>query len=844
MGEEDDSFEEQMARALAASLETQEPAQQAPSAPEPTQAPQRAVGAGAASAPVPVTWIGDENSAAHRAAVDALATTGTGGLFVVAYQPNGNGRPEENGREIDAGALADRLVQLAAEGVWTPSPLRLMSVNGWTDRHFTDAVLRQLWRRGLPVAVVYDDADVQRENPRQLTVVPPQDVVEFAEWLTEWLPETKLTQKELASRVVGLEEKYLGRILLGHRTFTSDTRDEIVQQLKRWEREAPEREVAARQRAARAERETRAAQPAPGVIPYGGGAGPAVPQDVDISQRAGESDGAWLNRQMAETGLSVGELAKEVKLTTATLSRVLTGGHRLVSSRPAVEAALRKFKREAPAREAAARERAAREQEAREAWERGAAAREAAAREREARIRENRDERDRREAREQEAQEARLRKGLERLERDALKALERGAREAREPEPEEWAGYSAREARERERAARAARALEALGTAALSGDVAGGPAGLQDVDISQRAGESDRDWLNRQMAETGLTNPVLADLTGLDASTISKVRSQGATLGDKSRPRVETALRTLRSAMRAMGERTSETAPPPAAPQPPDRNFYGAPGGSPDTGAEPFEEGWPIGRSVVLEGPRREGAESERPSEVSLAELPEGVREFLAGAESGAEPGSQGAGKGKGRPVEPDWFVYERWTLEGESRGGYEVSSEGGIKSAAFGGEVLSGLWVRAGHDFFLPGGGFVRGESGWLGRVANGEFYGHPEYPVPETALYRLVVDRETESMYFVPVGQAAELGAKAVRIPLQGVVPVRSGRVAGPGEGGLTRADGGRGAAGVSAVDSEGVGVGSSGVGGGGLSLEEFELVRGVVLAELRGRWGFEGV
>ncbi|MEK8143022.1 hypothetical protein NKH18_15095 [Streptomyces sp. M10(2022)] len=54
------------------------------------------------------------------------------------------------------------------------------------------------------------------------------------------------------------------------------------------------------------------------------------------------------------------------------------------------------------------------------------------------------------------------------------------------------------------------------------------------------------------------------------------------------------------------------------------RATYGPWGGSPDTGVEPYGARWPIGRRVILEGPRAvvapDGSDAAR--EVPLSEVP------------------------------------------------------------------------------------------------------------------------------------------------------------------------------------------------------------------------------
>ncbi|WP_371652216.1 helix-turn-helix domain-containing protein, partial [Streptomyces mirabilis] len=198
----------------------------------------------------------------------------------------------------------------------------------------------------------------------------------------------------------------------------------------------------------------------------------------------------------------------------------------------------------------------------------------------------------------------------------------------------------------------------------------------------------------------------------------------------------------------------------------------GLPGGSPDTGVEPFGARWPVGREVVVGGARFGRHPGERLDEVPVERLPEGVRAAVAGSVS----------KGKGKAVESEWFTYVRSTPYGLVT--YQVSGAGEIRAESFGDDVLSAGWVRFGDDFYHPGGAFLRGESGWLGLVGNGTVWEQPGFPADGSADYRLVPYRDTESMYLVPVGQAAERGAEAVVIPLAGVVGVLPGLQPGAGE------------------------------------------------------------
>ncbi|MGC9501474.1 hypothetical protein [Streptomyces sp. WG7] len=160
-------------------------------------------------------------------------------------------------------------------------------------------------------------------------------------------------------------------------------------------------------------------------------------------------------------------------------------------------------------------------------------------------------------------------------------------------------------------------------------------------------------------------------------------------------------------------------------------------GGSPDTGVDPVAAGWPVGRAVTVEGPRRGGVDEVPASEVTEV--------------------SSGAGKAAER-----WFVRPS---EHSSMTGYEYSDAGRI--ALPDGEVLSGKeWMRFGDDFVhIPSGALLRGDSGWIGRVANMESLRDVIAVLdPEAAPYTLVAD--ASAIFLVPV----ETGGQAVRIAVPG--------------------------------------------------------------------------
>jgi hypothetical protein len=170
----------------------------------------------------------------------------------------------------------------------------------------------------------------------------------------------------------------------------------------------------------------------------------------------------------------------------------------------------------------------------------------------------------------------------------------------------------------------------------------------------------------------------------------------------------------------------------------------GVRGGTRDTGVDPVAAGWPVGRAVTVEGPRRGGVD-----EVPVSEVPEM---------------SSGAGKAAER-----WFVR---SSEHSSAPGYEYSDASRI--ALPDGEVLSGKeWMRFGDDFVhMPSGALLRGDSGWIGRVANMESLRDVIVVLDtEAAPYTLVAD--ASALFLVPM----KTGGQAVRIALPGNTALAEG-------------------------------------------------------------------
>ncbi|GAB3976055.1 hypothetical protein GCM10029978_061820 [Actinoallomurus acanthiterrae] len=188
-------------------------------------------------------------------------------------------------------------------------------------------------------------------------------------------------------------------------------------------------------------------------------------------------------------------------------------------------------------------------------------------------------------------------------------------------------------------------------------------------------------------------------------------------------------------------------------------------GGSRDTGVDPLRAGWPIGREFTVEGPRHGG----------LTEVP--------------APAPAGTGKSAER-----WFTYER-PLEFRSVPvRYEVSDVGRVRLPD-GRTLSSDGWLRFGDDFFHgPTGALLRGDSGWVGQVANAdrlrEVLGAPGFEVtPYTlvggpsGIHLTPVEAEGGPAVLIPLSdQTAPLSARPVSAPS----PVDPVVVTGPSEEG----------------------------------------------------------
>ncbi|NUS23546.1 MAG: hypothetical protein HOV92_04915, partial [Streptomyces sp.] len=181
-------------------------------------------------------------------------------------------------------------------------------------------------------------------------------------------------------------------------------------------------------------------------------------------------------------------------------------------------------------------------------------------------------------------------------------------------------------------------------------------------------------------------------------------------------------------------------------------------GGSRDNGVDPLTSRWPVGRAVTLMAPRRAPEGETAPVVVAVGNVP--VPE----------------GKGKNTPQET-WFPvtlrepsdpHDSASLRSGSSAaaplGYEVSATGRVRLPD-GVELTAEGWVGFGDDFVhLPSGAYLRGDSGWIGRVENIDALRDVLDELdPDTAPYSLVADH-AKGVFLMPERE----GSQAVHLPL----------------------------------------------------------------------------
>ncbi|MYR96708.1 lonely Cys domain-containing protein [Streptomyces sp. SID4937] len=205
-------------------------------------------------------------------------------------------------------------------------------------------------------------------------------------------------------------------------------------------------------------------------------------------------------------------------------------------------------------------------------------------------------------------------------------------------------------------------------------------------------------------------------------------------------------------------------------------------GGSPDDGLDPLAEQWPIGRPVTLMRPRFGG-------------LPPAPALPAAGAPDG------GPATGKGKEPEPSprhWFPYTRHTEFRAEPLRYEVADTGHLRLPD-GQEIPPTGWTRFGDDFVHAAtGALLRGDNGWLGRVANLDTLVPALTGLdPDAAPYRITAD--ASYLHLVPesgAGTGTSLSVPLTLDPAAGEVgPSRTASttgMAGPSASGPTAEQG----------------------------------------------------
>ncbi len=193
-------------------------------------------------------------------------------------------------------------------------------------------------------------------------------------------------------------------------------------------------------------------------------------------------------------------------------------------------------------------------------------------------------------------------------------------------------------------------------------------------------------------------------------------------------------------------------------------------GGSPDDGLDPVAEQWPIGRPVTVMRPRFGGVEPA--SVVPAADVP-------ATDAPASDVPAAGTGTGKGKapavstaddvtattgPRPNRWFAYTRPAESRSEPFRYEVADTGHIRLPD-GTEIQPTGWTRFGHDFVHEAtGAILRGDSGWIGRVANMDTLSVVMADLDhDSAPHRIAAD--DSALYLVP----EDGGDTALRIPLR---------------------------------------------------------------------------
>ncbi|MFE8008166.1 lonely Cys domain-containing protein [Streptomyces sp. NPDC057418] len=189
-------------------------------------------------------------------------------------------------------------------------------------------------------------------------------------------------------------------------------------------------------------------------------------------------------------------------------------------------------------------------------------------------------------------------------------------------------------------------------------------------------------------------------------------------------------------------------------------------GGSPDDGLDPVAEQWPIGRPVTVMRPRYgvDPRSTVPVTDVPVTDVPATDVPADTGKGKAAAVGTADEAPATTGPQPNRWFDYTRSAESRSEPFRYEVADTGHIRLPG-GQEIPPTGWTRFGHDFVHAGtGALLRGDSGWIGRVANMDTLALVMADLDqESAPHRIVAD--PSALYLVPEGD----GDTALRIPLR---------------------------------------------------------------------------
>ncbi|MDH2393553.1 hypothetical protein QCN29_33270 [Streptomyces sp. HNM0663] len=152
------------------------------------------------------------------------------------------------------------------------------------------------------------------------------------------------------------------------------------------------------------------------------------------------------------------------------------------------------------------------------------------------------------------------------------------------------------------------------------------------------------------------------------------------------------------------------------------------PGGSRDAWVDPREEGWALGHDITVMQERFGLAEPETP-----------------------------IANRKGKQAAETFQEFSRAYLYSSGFYAYQVGSAGTVILPD--GVTLHGTWARFGDDFLHEDGYILRGDNGWIGRIANREEL----RAIPRTVETDYHLSTDTTHMLFVPAN-----GGNTVRLAL----------------------------------------------------------------------------